>query len=171
MKVFLVGLMAAGKTSTACELSRRLGWQLLDCDQVVYKQTGLMRRSLLNQRGVAGLRDAEARAFYEAISTSQPAIATIASGVFLDAKNRRTLREAAGTKVWLTATPEVLVSRLTPEDDRPWLDRDPLAVLQKMARERNPWFEEVADLTIDSSVVSSAAAAEAVLEFIRKTPQ
>ena len=50
--------------------------------------------------------------------------------------------------VWLTAEPAFLASRAAGKAHRPLLDDDPLGTLTRLAAERQPWFEEVADAVV-----------------------
>lgn len=71
-----------------------------------------------------------------------------AAGVVLDGGDRVRLRESNARVVWLTADPSLLALRAATRAHRPWLDDHPFAILHRMQREREPWYDEVADRAI-----------------------
>jgi shikimate kinase len=75
--------------------------------------------------------------------------------------------------VWLTAEPAFLASRAAGKAHRPLLDGDPVAALTRLADQRQPWFEEVADarvnvqpaLSTDPKPVAKARLADRVTDL------
>ena len=59
-RILLVGMMGAGKTTTGRLVAGKLGWDYLDSDAEVEKETGLTVPELFARDGEAAFRDAEA---------------------------------------------------------------------------------------------------------------
>ena len=65
--------------------------------------------------------------------------------------------------MWLAAEAATLIDRVQHGSHRPLLDEDPAGTLQRMVRDREPWYREVADaiVLVDSRSVSEVV--EAIL--------
>jgi shikimate kinase len=164
--VVLVGLMGTGKTSVGRRVAHCLGRDFLDSDAQVEARTGRTVREIFESDGERVFRELESRALAEALARPEPAVIAAAGGVVLYPENREQLRTAA-TAVWLRADPSLLASRVTAGEHRPLLDDDPLTVLQRMHREREALYEEVAQgRVVDVDRRSIEAAVDAVLELV-----
>ncbi|MGI8758604.1 MAG: shikimate kinase [Acidimicrobiales bacterium] len=161
----LVGMMGSGKTSVGTEVAERLGRAFLDSDDQVEARTGRTVREIFESDGEPAFRALEAEALTEALSRREPAVIAAAGGVVLDAGNRRQLKEAA-TVVWLRADPAVLATRVGSSDHRPLLGDDPLGVLERLEREREPLYREVADGVVDVGACSVDQAVESVVAML-----
>ena len=71
-----------------------------------------------------------------------------AGGVVLDEGNRRLLALHRPV-VWLRAPVATLIARVRRGDGRPLLADDPAGTMTRLDAERRPFYEEVADLTVD----------------------
>lgn len=147
--VVLVGLMGTGKTTVGLLLAERLGRPFVDSDRQVETRAGRTVREIWVDDGEPAFRAMEAEALREALASPVPSVIAAAGGVVLDAANRAQLR-AAGTVVWFRADPEQLTARVVVGQHRPLLDADPLATLRRMADDRAPLYQEVANLTVDA---------------------
>ncbi len=152
--VVLVGFMGSGKSTIGRGLARRLGWRFVDTDEMVRRAAaGRDIPSLFRDEGEAAFRDRESRAICEAVEGKGQVIAT-GGGAVLRPENVARLR-AAGTVVWLTARPEVVVARTAwRANDRPLLagaGDDLLTHVLQMLGERGPCYQDAAHLIVDTS--------------------
>ena len=152
--VVLVGFMGSGKSTIGRGLARRQGWRFVDTDDVVRRAAGgkdIPR--LFRDEGEAAFRDRETCAIREAANETGQVIAT-GGGAVLRPENVTLLR-AAGTVVWLTARPDVVVARTAwRAQDRPLLaegGNDLLAHVLRMLGERGPCYQAAAHLIVDTS--------------------
>jgi shikimate kinase len=163
--IFLVGLRGSGKTTVARLLAERLGWQWADADALLEARHGRSIRQIFAEEGEAGFRDKEAALLEELCGLRRHVIAT-GGGVVLRPENRQRLR-AAGFVVWLTADAATLWDRLhrdpTTAKRRPDLTVGGLAEVEETLRLRQPLYEAVADLTVDTAGRSPAQVMEAIL--------
>jgi shikimate kinase len=164
-RVLLLGLMGSGKTTIGQLLAGRTGWPYHDNDELVSLAYGKNARELLASAGEAALRQAEAEALEAAVELPAPCVAGVAAGTVLDAGNRRLLREG-GTVVWLTADPAVLAHRAVGSEHRPWLEEEAEAWLREVARERAPFYAEVASLTVNSDDLEPDEVIEIILAHL-----
>jgi shikimate kinase len=152
--VVLVGFMGSGKSTIGRGLARRLGWRFVDTDDVVRRAAGGRNiPDLFRDEGEATFRDRESDAICEVAENKNQVIAT-GGGAVLRPENTDRLR-AAGTVVWLTARPDVVVARTARRaNDRPLLagaGDDLLTHILKMLGERGPCYQAAAHLVVDTS--------------------
>ena len=164
-RVVLLGMMGSGKSSVGRALAALTGWPFIDNDELVEAATGRTARQLLAERGEDAMRDAEAAALRAGLAMPPPAIVATAAGTVLDAGNRRLIGDG-GYVVWLHARPEVLASRAAGAAHRPWLDRDPVAWFRDAMVRREPLYQEVSDLVIDTERTRPSQAARRIADAL-----
>jgi shikimate kinase len=148
-------MMATGKTSVGERVADALGAQFLDSDAYVESRTGRTVREIFESDGEAAFRVEESAALAAALDELGPVVVAAAGGVVLDPANRARLRQVVahgGHVVWLRAPVSVLAARVVPGDHRPLLEHDPEASLARLAAQREPLYEEVADIVVDASL-------------------
>lgn len=148
-RIFLVGLMGAGKSSVGRLLADRLKYAFIDSDQEIEARSGVKIPLIFEMEGEAGFRRREKIALEELSQRSAIVLAT-GGGAVLDADSRQILRER-GFVVYLKASPEVLFQRTMRDRHRPLLQTDdPRKVLEELLIKREPYYLEVAHLVINS---------------------
>ena len=153
--VFLVGMMAAGKTTIGRELATLLSFDFHDTDQWVEERAGVDISWIFDQEGEAGFRDREEHAIACATKMPRVVLAT-GGGAVLRESNRRLLRER-GLVVYLKASAELLVERARRDRRRPLLQvSDVAARIDSLLREREPLYVEVADFAVSTGRRSAA---------------
>ena len=101
-RILLVGMMGAGKTTTGRLVAETLGWEYLDSDTEVERETGTSVPDLFARDGEAAFREAEARVLQRACASAAPVVVSVAGGAVLRAENRVLLR-TSGRVIWLRA--------------------------------------------------------------------
>ena len=145
--VFLVGMMAAGKTTIGRELADLLAFDFHDADQLVEERAGVDISWIFDQEGEAGFRDREQQSIEDATKMPRIVLAT-GGGVVLRESNRRALRQR-GVVVYLQASAELLVERASRDHRRPLLQvGDVSERIEALLREREPLYAKVAHLTV-----------------------
>jgi shikimate kinase len=155
--------MGSGKTTVARIAALRLGRQVIDSDQVIERLTGRTVRQIFADEGEESFRAFETAALLDALASPEPAVIAAAGGVVLREQNRAALKEANARIVWLCASPDVLVTRAMSGGHRPLLDEDPAGTLQRMFREREALYREIADAIVFVDNRTPNEVAEAVL--------
>jgi len=157
--LFLVGPMAAGKSSIGRRLARRYGLPFVDLDAEIVARTGASVNLIFEHEGEAGFRDREAQVL-EDVSGRHGVVLATGGGSVLAAGNRRLLRER-GFVVWLRATVEQQLGRTANDRTRPLLATpDRHGRLETLAREREPLYAEVADHAFEGGRLGAGAASE-----------
>lgn len=153
MKIWLVGMMASGKTTAGRLAAASLDVAFFDTDELVADEAGTSIAELWAERGEEAFREAE-RAMVARLEPKQGIVAT-GGGVVLDEANRMVLTRS-GTVAWLDASPMVLASRAGGSAERPLLagsDNEAESVLSETLAERASLYSEVADHRLETDGV------------------
>jgi shikimate kinase len=162
-RILLVGMMGAGKTTAGKLVAKKLGWDYVDSDAEVEKETGMTVPELFDRDGEAAFRNAETRALRRGCASARPVVVSVAGGAVMRAENRALLH-SAGRVIWLRARPETLAARVGDGAGRPLLNGDPAAALRTLDAVRRPLYAEVADETIDVDDLSAGEVVARILD-------
>lgn len=159
--IFLIGPTGAGKTTIGRRLARRFGLEFVDLDQEIERRTGADIALIFDIEGEVGFRRRESQLLDELTARSNVLLAT-GAGAVLAADNRNYLA-SRGCVVYLKTPVQRQIDRLYRDKRRPLLQKpNRHEILEKMALERNPIYEELADVIIESEPVSVARMARSV---------
>ncbi len=148
--VYLVGPMGAGKTAVGRELARALGKPFLDTDAEIERRTGVDIPFIFEKEGEERFRQREREVIADLTARDGVVVAT-GGGAVLDAANRERLT-STGIVVYLRTTVAEQLRRTRSARNRPLLATDdPEAVLERLAAARSHLYEEVADITVDTT--------------------
>ncbi len=167
-RIFLLGLMGAGKSTVGRELAARTGWPYVDNDELVRRQTGRDPAEIRATDGEDVLHLAESEAFDAALGLPPPIVLGVAAAVVLEPEGREALRDG-GHVVWLRASPETLLARVGTGAGRRAEATDPAWVRQR-AREREPLFAAAASQIVDVDDVSAGEVADRILAELAGRP-
>ncbi|MBV6507065.1 MAG: Shikimate kinase 1 [Acidimicrobiales bacterium] len=145
----LVGLSGVGKSTIGRELAAELGMSFADLDELIEQRVGATIVDIFDSYGEAMFREHEARVLAEVLARDEPAVVSTGGGVVLREENRRIMVER-GTTIWLDADLDAILQRVGEDKSRPLLAGDAAAALGRLAREREPLYREVADLTVSA---------------------
>ncbi len=138
----IVGYMGSGKTTVGRILARTLGWELVDLDRTIVKETGCTIPEIFERYGQGHFRDLEHRALLAALDGER--IVTCGGGIVVRSENREVLREIP--TVFLQEDLGILYGR-TRSANRP-LRAASREEFERRYAERLPFYEEVADLKV-----------------------
>ena len=116
-KVYLVGFMAAGKTTVARALAKRLDWRAVDIDELIEHQERMTVSEIFGKRGEAYFRAVERAVLNDQLSPRHLVVAT-GGGTFVDPQNRAAIN-ADGVSVWLDVPIDRVVARMPADGRRP----------------------------------------------------
>ena len=167
--IVLIGFMGCGKTTVGRELHQRLGYPLVDMDQVIEERTGKSIPTIFADSGEAAFREMETSLLKEitAQAGSERRIISTGGGI-VGSEENRTLLKQLGYVVWLCAPIEVILERTSKNRNRPLLQtEDPAAKIQLLMDQRYPLYEEVSHLNLDTSGLDFSELATGILECAR----
>ncbi len=164
--VVLVGMMGVGKSTVGQMLATRLGRGFVDNDQRVEERTGATIGQMFSERGEDEFRRIEHEVLADALLGAVPSVIGAGGGVVTRREGRAVLRSGP-LVVWLRAQPETLARRVGEGSGRPLLEgTDVLATLARLAQERAPLYEEVADAIIDVDALEPDAVVDQVAALV-----
>jgi shikimate kinase len=148
--IYLIGPMGSGKTAVGRQLARDLGLRFLDSDHEIEKRTGVEIAYIFEKEGEAGFRERESEVI-DALSRLQGVLVATGGGAVLSERNRERLSET-GIVVYLKTSVDEQLKRTGRAHNRPLLmTDDPRSVLEAINLRRQPLYESLADLEIDTS--------------------
>jgi shikimate kinase len=163
--IFLVGPMGAGKSTIGRHLADELHLEFFDSDQEIERKTGADISWIFDIEGEEGFRKREADMITE-LTDQQGIVLATGGGSIINATVRNRL-SARGIVVYLKTTIDKQVARTQRDKRRPLLQKDdPEVVLRKLAEERDPLYEEVADYVVDTDEQSARAVANQIMQKI-----
>jgi shikimate kinase len=147
--IFLVGLMGSGKTTIGRSLAKRLNKRFIDSDHEIEARTGASIPLIFEIEGEASFRQREAEVIRDLTAQSDIVLAT-GGGAILRSENRAYLKER-GTVIYLRASVNSILQRTSHDKNRPLLQTpDPRQRIEQLAREREPYYLEVAHFVIET---------------------
>ena len=167
--IFLVGPMAAGKTSIGKQLARRLGRPFWDSDKVLQQRTGVDIPTIFEYEGEEGFRVRES-AVIDELTRKQGIVLASGGGAVLSEQNRRWLT-CRGAVIYLRVSVQTQLQRTARDRTRPLLQTDdPRARLEALNAQREPLYLEVARLILDSDRYGVHAIVSRIIERLHMKP-
>lgn len=142
--IVLIGPMGVGKSTVGKKLARLLKVPFRDTDNLIVDQHGKINDIFANQ-GEDAFRTIEHTAL--ALAIAQPGVVATGGGAILLAESREILNNA--TVIYLATDGKHIASRLR-NGSRPLL-KNGIEDWKRIYEARKPLYEEVADITIDTS--------------------
>jgi shikimate kinase len=166
--IILVGFMGTGKSTIGRQLSKALGYPLLDTDIHI---AGAEKRSIpdiFENEGEKHFRDLETNLLKGLTHDHcHKQIIATGGGLIKRPENRELLREL-GFVVWLVATPETILERTSRNRNRPLLQTaNPAETIALMLEEREPCYREAAHLILETNNLSFPEIKTGIIESAR----
>lgn len=158
--LYLVGFMAAGKTTVGRSLADELGWCFVDIDSDIESQENKTIADIFRDHGEAHFRELESqmiRGRVSRIEAGDPCVMALGGGAFVQPQNWELIQDN-GVTVWLDCQLETIRQRLGDDTSRP-LARDRGALAQ-LFEDRRPLYAR-ADFRIEVDT-------DQVSEIVRK---
>ena len=160
-------MMGAGKSSVGACLRRRTGLGLLDMDDIVASKFGLSIPEIFAEHGQKKFREAET-ATLRCVRTEDQVIIVTGGGSVLRKENVEILK-SRGVIVWLDADEKTLFARASRKQNRPLLrTKNPRKAFSQIHNARRPLYANIADIRVDTSVLTDEEVAVAILAKLRR---
>jgi shikimate kinase len=160
-------MMGAGKSSVGRCLHRRTGLALHDTDEIVAANFRMSIPEIFAKHGQKKFRETETEALRR-MRTEEPTIIITGGGIVLRRENIEILKSQA-VVVWLDGDEETLFARASRKQNRPFLQtKNPRETFSQILTARRPLYANMADIRIDTSVLTDEEVAVAVLAKLRR---
>ena len=148
MRIFIVGPMASGKSTLGKKLAQALSIDFVDTDREIEKKAGAEISWIFEVEGEESFRERERKVLKKSINKEDVVIST--GGGIVTVKENRALMIAKGKVVYLKTPLEIQLKRTEKDKKRPLLAKgNKKQILETLKKERDPKYEEIADITID----------------------
>ena len=165
--IVLIGMMGAGKSAAGRFLQQLFGFSRFDTDQLVASKFGMPISEIFSKHGEDKFRDAETETL-QALATRQPTVIVTGGGIILREQNLALLKRL-GAVVWLQADEATLFKRASRTGNRPLLrHKNPRDAFVRMLQARLPLYAKVADIRVDTSVLTGEEVAVAILSKFKR---
>jgi shikimate kinase len=116
-KIYLVGFMAAGKTTVAHALATRLGWRAEDIDELIEARERRPVSDIFTRAGEPYFRSIE-REILKVLLPLRHVVVATGGGTFVEPDNRAAIN-MDGLSVWLDVPIDIVLARLPADGRRP----------------------------------------------------
>lgn len=169
MNVFLIGFRCTGKTTVGRILSESLGLRFIDTDRQFVAEAGQSIDSAVNTHGWRHFRQWEANILAQ-VCTGEGQVVATGGGVILNPDNVAGMNRS-GAVVWLCASPETIVRRMTGDDDsqisRPSLTgKAPSVEVIEVLSQRTPLYRQAADIEVMTDERSQGMIADEIVQAL-----
>jgi shikimate kinase len=159
--------MGAGKSTIGRHLAQQLHMEFYDSDSVIEDRTGADIAWVFDVEGEEGFRKREENVINDL--TEEQGIVLATGGGSIMSKESRNRLSARGVVVYLETTIEKQLARTQRDKKRPLLQTDqPREVLESLAEERNPLYQEIADYVVRTDDQSAKVVANQIMALLEQ---
>ena len=159
----LLGMMAAGKTTLAKIVAKKLDLNFLDTDETIIKKNSMSIIEIFKKKGESYFRKEEEKEVLKAIKNID-SIISIGGGAFLNKNIRDNILQNA-ISIWINVDIDTLQNRIKKNSKRPLLRVENYKEkLKELYLERKKIYE-LADYKIDCSNLSKEILAKKIIKL------
>lgn len=147
--IVLIGFMGCGKSTVSDYLSRELGMETVEMDQVIAEREKMSIPDIFATYGEEYFRNLETSLLVE-MQSRRNVVISCGGGAALRERNVTEMKKN-GRVVLLTASPETIYERVKDSNDRPVLNgRKNVAGISELMEKRRGKYEAAADIVIST---------------------
>ena len=149
--IILTGYMGTGKTTVGGLLAEQEGFAFLDTDAAIEEREGRSIPDIFAAVGERSFRDMETALIREFSEKGlYDTVLSVGGGLPVREENRRLLKNL-GTVIYLKASAETIIKRVSGSENRPLLKGGELSdKVNRMLSEREPLYEQGADIIVET---------------------
>lgn len=144
-RIYLIGMMASGKSTIGEVLANRLGYRFVDMDAEIEVNSGKSITEIFTDHGEERFRQIESQ-LLKKLSTRSNIVISTGGGAPIHHKGIDTMLET-GRVVWLKVSKKAIYDRLQTDSSRPLAHDITKHQLSRMIRSRNPIYKQ-ADIKV-----------------------
>jgi XRE family transcriptional regulator, aerobic/anaerobic benzoate catabolism transcriptional regulator len=169
--IALIGLRGAGKSTLGKVLAKRVGWNFVELNKEIERESGLSVAEIINLYGQEGFRRLEQAAVQRLLARKELMVLATGGGIVSEPLTFDLVLSSFYT-IWLKAEPEEHMARVRRQGDlRPMADdRSAMAELRNILKSREPLYARAAAV-VDTAGLSVDAAAARLIDNVRPVLQ
>lgn len=166
MKVFLIGPMGTGKSSTGKDLSRELGLNFQDTDKLVESSENKSISEIFEINNEEYFRQKEMEALIEASKLENVVVAT--GGGIVEKEDNRDILDREKNVIFLDSSIERQFEKTKNSNKRPLLnDANKIDILRKLYEKRRLFYENTSDLKISMDGLEKSEVIKKIINFLK----
>jgi shikimate kinase len=167
MNLVLIGYRGTGKSAVGRIVARRLGMTYRSMDAEIVENSGMSIPQLVQSRGWPGFRDLESE-LARALAAEDHLVIDTGGGIIERPENIEWLKSDA-LIVWLKASPEMIVSRIRSDTQRPALTEGKTFTeeVADVLAQRTAKYRSAAHVEIDTDALSVSKVVDHVVGVFR----
>jgi shikimate kinase len=147
-RLILVGAPGSGKSTVGRKVASQIGARYIDTDDIVVRHAGMSVSDIFVSMGEPAFRELEERAVREALEQAD-AVVCLGGGAVISERSRKAL---TGQRVlWLKVGVADAAARVGLGGTRPLLVGNVRGRLATLMREREAWYAEVSNVSVETS--------------------
>ena len=169
--LILIGIAGVGKTTIGKQIAKGLDKEFIDLDKSIELRCGVDIPTIFEIEGEEGFRKREHFELEHVLAKSDNYVLSVGGGCIVSKHNRDLIVNSHIFVVQLYATIPVLVERLSKTSGtRPLLNgvKDPTDKITQLYQKRKQFYDEIANLTIDTSDLRPTQTVETIIEHFKK---
>ncbi|WP_075432297.1 shikimate kinase AroK [Buchnera aphidicola] len=166
--IFLIGPMGSGKSTVGRQLAQFLKMDFYDSDQEIEKRTGANIAWVFDIEGESGFRRREKKVISDLTKKNKIVLST--GGGSIISLSSRNFLITRGIIIYLKTTVEKQLLRTKLDKNRPLLTnlyQSDKYILEKLANERNPIYQSISEITINTDHDNVKTIVYKILKILR----
>ncbi|KAA3609007.1 MAG: helix-turn-helix domain-containing protein [Planctomycetota bacterium] len=166
MRIALIGMRGAGKTTLGKALAESLEIPFGELDESIEELAGVSRAEIFEFHGETGYRRLESEALESWLAHHGEGILAVPGGIVSSSNTYERLRATCRT-IWLQASPEEHWNRVVAQGDLRPMHGNPRAMeqLRRILSERTPLYRQ-AEFHLDTSQRQASACVDELKRFL-----
>ena len=164
--IALIGFMGVGKTAVGKVLAKKLNREFVELDSLIERKAGKPIPEIFEQDGEVAFRELEIEVTKE-VSGNKNQVIACGGGIVLNNINIDRLKRDS-IIVYLTASPGVILKRVSNSGERPVLKINNLPTIQELLRFREPFYERAADFKINTSRADIKSVIDQIIDKVKQ---
>ncbi len=162
--IVLIGFMGSGKSTVGSSLSKKLGVNLIEMDELIENSTKKTIVEIFEKNGEEHFRKIEKDLFLHIDETKNNVIST--GGGIVEIVSPKEIKEK-GTVIFLHATTEEIIKR-TKGSDRPLLNvQNVEEKINSLLEKRLPFYEKAADIIVQTTGKDIDSICDEIMDLCR----
>lgn len=164
--IVFIGFMCSGKTTVGLELAKILNYSFIDTDDWISNSVDLTISEIFDKKGEEYFRQLESDTIKQLSTKPKKLVLSTGGGLSVRKENIPYLKNV-GKVIYLKVSKDTVLKRLGNNLARPLLAGDkPEERIEALLKERDPIYEEVADIIIDTNNKSIAEIINELMDLL-----